>query len=252
MRSKAVVLALMLEVACGGESERDSPSPGSEGGSRQGSGGITGGGAGSGGSAPGGSGSAGAGAQAGTSYVPEDPNVPAAGDGRLTGGSFEGNLGAGWDFCHTRNPGADLRMDGTSSSDGKAWLAFDSRKSCSESFACQADGDDVQLGLWLDAGLPPEVPVHLYFDAVNLSQASPSGIFHFGGLPFDDGRSLCKSVPLAAIPLLDLELTSEWATRCLTFTPNEAFSVLGLYVTGEAFHLGLDAFRFGPPCGNGT
>jgi hypothetical protein len=259
-----VVLAMMLGLACGGESERGEPGAssgrGSTGGGGLESGGASGsslggigaaGSSGAEGSSLGGSGAAGAGAQAGRSYVPEDSDVPAAGDGRLTGGSFEGNLGAGWDFCFTKSPGLVLMRDSGGSSDGNAWLAFDSQKSCSESFVCQADGDDAQVGFWLDAPLPPGVPVHLYFDAINLSEASPSGILHFDGLPFDDGQHACRSAAaLATIPLSDLALTSDWATRCVSFTPDAVFDVFGLYVTGEAFQLGLDAFRFGPPCGN--
>jgi hypothetical protein len=241
---RALVLATMLGLACGGESQRDRPS-GSAGHNAGEGGGLANGSSGAGGSSAGGSGGEGADAHAGKTYIPEGSNVPAAGDGRLEGGSFEGNLGSGWDFCFTKHPGA-ARMDATGSSDGTAWLAFDSQKSCADSFACQTDGDDAQVGFWLSTPLPPGVPVHLYFDAINLSPASPSGILHI-----DTVQDGCMSAaPLATIRLRDLELTSNWTTRCVSFTPDTAVGAFGLFVVGDAFQLGLDAFRFGPECGS--
>ena len=245
MRNQTMVLVTMLGLACGGRSARDGNSGASGGGATEG-GGLTAGSSDTGGSAPGGGGATGAGAHAGTSYVPEDSNVPAAGDGRLTGGSFEGNLGSGWDFCNTKSPGA-TRMEGSArSSDGDVWLDFDSQTSCGASFGCTAEGDDAQVGFWLSTTLPVGAPLHLYFDAINLGQLAPSGV-----LRIDVLQNGCMSAaPLATIPLLDLELTSGWTTRCVSFTPNAAVGVFGLYVTGETFHVGLDAFRFGPPCRN--
>jgi hypothetical protein len=232
------MVAMMSALACGGEAERD----GSSGASGRGTAG------GSGGSSASGNGAAGAGAQT-SSYLPDDSNVPPAGDGRLEGGSFEGNLGFGWDFCFSKYPGATGVRGSDAASDGDTWLAFDSQKSCSDSFGCQADSGDIQVGFWLDTPLPAREPLHLYFDAINLGQATPSGILHVDVVQATvDG---CMSAAaLATIPLRDLELTSGWSTRCVSFTPNAALDVFGLYVTGEAFQLGLDAFRFGPPCRN--
>lgn len=237
MRNRAVMLAMMLGLGCGGQSERDGtsgvPGPGTTDG---------------GGSSPVGSDTA-ASAQAGKSYVPEASNLSAAGDGRLDGGSFEGNLGDGWDFCPSKHPGATLMEGSDRSSDGDAWLAFDSRKSCSASSACRAEGSDTQVGFWLGTPLPAGVPLHLYFDAINLGQETPSGTLHVHVV--DVMQTGCMSAgALATIPLGDLELTSDWSTRCVSFTPNVPLDVLGLYVTGSAFQLGLDALRFGPPCGN--
>jgi hypothetical protein len=202
--------------------------------------------AGGGASSAGGSDVAGAGAQTG-SYVPEDSNVPPAGDGRLEGGSFESNLGVGWDFCFSKYPGVTAILGSDSSSDGDTWLAFDSQKSCSDSFGCRANGGDIQVGFWLGTPLPAGEPLHLYFDAINLDQAIPSGSLHVDLV--DHTTSGCMSAAaLATIPLRDLELRSAWSTRCVSFTPNAAVDLFGLYVTGETFRLGLDAFRFGPPC----
>ncbi len=241
MRNQAAVLALTLGVACGGEAERKSPSGASGGGPTEGGGGSS-----AAGSAAAGSAAAGA---ASSSYVPEDSNVPAAGDGRLEGGSFEGNLGSGWDFCFSKYPGAtDMRGSGDSS-DGDTWMGFDSQKSCSDSFACRADSGDIQVGFWLGTPLPPGEPLHLYFDAINLGQAPPSGILHVDVVA-PSAIGCMSAAALATIPLGDLALTSDWSTRCVSFTPNTAFDVFGLYVEGGTFQLGLDAFRFGPPCRN--
>ena len=222
------MVAPMLSLACGGESSRHGTTRGDGGSS------ATGG-------AP-----AGAGAPTGR-YVPEDSNVPPAGDGRLEGGSFEGNLGNGWDFCFSKYPGGAGVGSGVGSSDGETWLAFDSQRSCSDSFGCRADGGDIQVGFWLRAPLPAGEPLHLYFDAINLGQGTPSGILHVDVVqPMATG---CMSAAaLATLPLRDLDLTSDWATRCVSFTPSTALGVFGLYVTGETFQVGLDAFRFGPPC----
>jgi hypothetical protein len=224
MRKLAAVLALISGPACGGESEHGA----TKGGERSGGEG----------------GAAGAEARAGGSYIPTDPNVPAAGDGRLEGGSFEGSLGSGWDFCRSKHPGATHTQGSDRSSDGAAWLAFDSQKSCADSFACAADGHDLQASFWLPSPLPPGQQLHLYFDAINLGPASPSGVLHV-----DATEDYCTSAAtLATIPLRDLELTSDWSTRCVSFTASSSLAILGLYVTGESFQMGLDAFRFGPPC----
>jgi hypothetical protein len=183
-------------------------------------------------------------AEGGGTYLPHDSNVPAAGDDRLEGGSFEGNLGSGWDFCNSKHPGATYMQGSDRSSDGAAWLAFDSQKSCAESFACGVDGRDLQVSFWVGPALPPSEPVHLYFDAINLGPTIPSGIVHV-----DATEDYCtSSATLATIPLRDLDLTADWSTRCVTFTPSSPLTIFGLYVTGETFQVGLDAFRFGPPC----
>ena len=69
----------MLGLACGGESQRDRPSGSSGRGTAEG-GGFTNGSSGVGGSAVGGTSGEKAVAQAGKTYVPDDSNVPAAGE----------------------------------------------------------------------------------------------------------------------------------------------------------------------------
>jgi hypothetical protein len=81
---------------------------------------------------------------------------------------------------------------------------------------------------------------------LNRDDESPPGSIQLDAI---GGASGCATVePLATIELAALELTNEWQTRCVTFTPRAPFDVFGLYVSGERFHVALDAFRFGPPC----
>jgi hypothetical protein len=53
---------------------------------------------------------------------------------------------------------------------------------------------------------------------------------------------------LATIPLAQLQADPGWQTRCVTLTPKQPFSAFGPTLAGERFDIGLDAFRFGPPC----
>jgi hypothetical protein len=245
-----VLIVAATGVACSGQSKGSSAAhgEGEEGGS-SGSGAI-GGGAGSAGSGvsagnggeAAGEGAGGRGGSAG-SYVPEQPDVPSVGDGRISGGSLEGAQGSGWDFCFTNHPGAALLYDDPTASAGTSYATFDSALTCVS--PCRPDGDDVQLGLWLDASVPDDT-VHLYFDALNLDDEAPSGLLRFDTV---GGATGCASdESLATVDLSALALTNEWQTRCVTFTPEAPFQVFGLYVSGERFHIALDAFRFGPPC----
>lgn len=238
-------MAVATIAACSGKSERH------EGSSDDGAGGMTGG---SGGTEPdggvsgdasggtSGSGAFGSGGTAGT-YVPEQTDVPPEGDGRVSG-SFEGSLGDGWDLCFSNKPGASfVRGDvEPTASAGSSYMRFDSALECTN--PCRPDGEDAQFGFWLDAEMPASERVSLYFDAINLTDEAPSGVLQLDALGF-----LCETTePLLTIELGDLYLTREWQTRCLTFASTAPFQVFGSYVLGESFHIGLDAFRFGPPC----
>jgi hypothetical protein len=120
-------------------------------------------------------------------------------------------------------------------------MSFDSTLDCVP--PCQPEGD-AHFGFWLDAEVPANVSVHLYFDAINLTDEAPSGVLQVDALSFP-----CETTePLASIALGELSLTRTWQTRCVTFTPTAPFQVFGTSVVGESFHFGLDAFRFGPPC----
>ncbi|HEX6273960.1 MAG TPA: hypothetical protein VFZ53_13020 [Polyangiaceae bacterium] len=256
-----VVIAAVASVACSGESKRSGTSHRGDGEGGSSGSGATGGSAGSGtnGGSAGNAGSGtngGSGGYAGTgggsvaggggsagSYVPDRSDVPPDGDGRISGGSIEQNLGFGWDLCHTTHPGVALVRDDPAASAGSSYLTFDSDLGCV--FPCGTEGDDAQFGFWLDAPVPAE-PAHLYFDALSLDDETPSGIVQIDTLGPPSG---CASdEPLATVDLAALAVANEWQTRCVTLTPREPFEVFGLYVSGERFHLAMDAFRFGPPC----
>jgi len=179
----------------------------------------------------------------GGGYVPDDPNVPPEGDGRVSE-SFEEAPGFGWDACLSKHPGLTLVTDssGGRASAGAHYMMFDSTLACEG--VCQSDGADAQFSFWLDAPLPAGVPLHLYFDAINLGEAAPAGTLQLDQLDF----SCATTAPLATIELDELALTSGWQTRCVTLVPQTEVDVFGVYISGEAFHVGLDALRFGPPC----
>lgn len=177
-------------------------------------------------------------------YVPDHPDQPVQGDGRVAGGSFEQSPGIGWDTCFTRNAGAAYASGEPASADGDHCFTFDSRRACAESLACRPDGGDAQLGFWLDSVVPAGDAVHLYFDATNLGTLPLNG-----QIGIDAVGGLCQSTEvLARLPLAELDLGPSWQTRCVSFIPREPFQTLGVHVTGTNFYVALDTFRFGPPC----
>lgn len=230
----------LFVLACGGRAEEPSLGAIADAGAG-GTGGIrsTGGAPSTGGSADGGAGVAGAGAGS----IPSGPEVPAAGDGRLRdAGSFEQSAGIGgdvWDLCPSRAP-APSRGQG-SAADGAVFLRFDAPLADAP---LRPDGTDAQLAFWLDEALPSDTALNLYFDVLELSDRPPSGELSIAAL----GISCETLEPLATIPLAELSATSEWQQRCVELRSSRAFSVFGLWVTGTDFSIGLDTFRFGPPC----
>jgi hypothetical protein len=105
----------------------------------------------------------------------------------------------------------------------------------------------MQVNFWLEQEILADETRHLYFDIANFAATLPSGTlaitaFHPPGYSCESDESL------AAIPLDDLAVTSEWETRCVSFTAREPFSIFGLHVFDGTFKIGLDTFRFGPPC----
>ncbi len=231
---------LAAAVACGGATTRDET--GASAGGQDASSGGSASFAGDGGSALGGAAQLAGNTSVGGVYVPDRKDVPPKGDGRLSG-SFETTAGFGWDSCYTKNPGA-THVGATRTpraSDGTEYVRFDSGAECTSPSSSPLA--DVQLAFWLDTPLPANVPLHLYFDAIDLGDTAS------GTLQLDQVDANCATIaPLATLKLPDLELTSAWQTRCVTFTPSSDVHVFGLYVWGAAFHVGLDAFRLGPPC----
>jgi hypothetical protein len=230
--------------ACGGSSERNGGLAGAASGAGSFGGAQAAGGANTTGGNATTSGAATTGGSEGRDYVPDHPNQPAQGDGRVTGGSFEQTPGFGWDTCFSKYPGGSYASGVPAGSDGEHCFTFDSRRACAESPACQPAGGDAQFGFWLDSVVTAGDAVHLYFDVTNLEDAQPDG-----EIGIDAVGSLCESTEvLARIPLAALGLDTSWQTRCASFVPTAPFQIFGVHVTGASFHVGLDAFRFGPPC----
>jgi len=176
-------------------------------------------------------------------FAPDNPDVPAQGDGRLRG-SFEGNQGDGWDTCFSSLPGLSPNQPGASAaSDGARYLTFDSSVEAGPS-CTSSTCSDAQVAFWLDAPISAGEALSLYFDVINLKSTDPSGILHIDGTD----SSCVTTEKLATIPLGALDISSSWQTRCLTFTTQTDLSVFGIYVDRGDFHIGVDAFRFGPAC----
>ncbi|HKY34988.1 MAG TPA: hypothetical protein VJN18_03510 [Polyangiaceae bacterium] len=225
-RKPSLLMSALVALGCGGKATEQRPSAA---GGASGAGGVSGT-----------SGVSGSTAAAGSSFVPENRNVSDAGDGRLEGGGFDRPQGEGWDTCSTTTPGLVRFVDPPES-----FLRFDSTRSCEESF-CSMTGGALQVAFFLRPALAAGEQQHLYFDVINFADSAPRGALHFGVMAFEPICSVHEE--LATIPLSELEMASDWQTRCVTFTANAPFPAFGLYVTGESFLVGLDTFRFGPAC----
>jgi hypothetical protein len=199
-----------------------------------------------------GTGGAGSGGQSGSaampSYVPTNPNVPPEGDGTLVGGSIEGLPGDGWDTCNSTHPSLSFPSDPPAPSHGERSLLFDSTLPCDS--RCSESSGDLQLTFTLDEPIGAGETKHLYFDIATLSAEPPSGTLVIGAVQeATSPTDFCTADQhLADLPLGNLAATSAWQTRCVTFTAEASFQVFGLYVADGTFKIGLDAFRFGPPC----
>jgi hypothetical protein len=183
-------------------------------------------------------------AGAANDYVPSGEAVPPTGDGRLEwGGSFEHGvggtreiIGAAWDNCASRLPVVHVEQGGAA--DGTTSLRVQSAGQE------RADGVDSQFAFYLREPLPANQPLYLYFEVRNFSQRAPIGAIAIARVDF-----YCKTVePLATIPLERLELSNEWQTRCVELRPTGEVPQLGWSAEGTDFVIGVDDFRFGPPC----
>jgi len=196
----------------------------------------------------GGSTSAGSGGRSGgpaSPYEPTNTDVPVEGDGTLAGGSVEGGLGDGWDFCRSKHPGLVTAPVELSPYDGMRYLGFDSTLACPD---CDEYRADLQVLFWFDAPIPAGATRYLYFDVANYGVKPPTGTLVFGSVRAPSMDVCSSSEVLANIPLEALAISGEWQTRCVAITPEVEFSTFGLYVADGTFQIGLDALRFGPPC----
>lgn len=186
-------------------------------------------------------GEAGGGATSG--YAPANPDVPPEGDGQLTGGSFEGPPGDGWDFCW---PGAVSRPSQMpAGSDGASFLVLYTFDPCE---TCQPSENDIRVDLWPIEPLSAGETLHLYFDIKNFEATSPTGVLAFGGVHAATSNPCKSDEVLARVPLAELALTSEWQTRCVSLTPSEPIVAFGPGVSDGSYRIGLDTLRFGPRC----
>ncbi|WP_437511980.1 hypothetical protein [Sorangium sp. So ce1099] len=133
------------------------------------------------------------------------------------------------------------RVDGAAA-DGLYSLRFESQPPGTPS--PWPEGTDAQVAFFRAEPIVAEAPLYLYFDAINLSAESPSGELTIARL-----KPFCETIdPLATIPLEELDLTGSWETRCVELQPAGDILTFGMWVTGVDFTIGLDTFRFGPPC----
>jgi len=189
-------------------------------------------------------------AGAGNDYVPTGAAVPPAGDERLdSGGSFEYGQGRSrdgdndrdsFDHCGTIHPRAFLEQSGAP--DGVAFMRLQSQFEPSQEV--HPSDVDSQFAFWFQTPLPANEPLYLYFEIINLSARPP-----VGDITLARASGVCQTVePLAAIPLDRLALSNQWQTRCVELHPTQAVPVLGWWAAGADFVIGVDEFRFGPPC----
>ncbi|HYP75198.1 MAG TPA: hypothetical protein VER12_04570 [Polyangiaceae bacterium] len=166
-------------------------------------------------------------------FLPDQPRAYDASNGL---GSFEENAGFGWDTCSTRTPGMLSRQPG--GPNDSTYLSFESGDVREIS-----DHPSVsQVYLWSDSA--SEVSENLYFDAKNLKGQPLTGSVRFYGTD----RVCSAEQLLVEVDLAKLQLLPEWGLRCVTVSGLLAHQALGIAISGSAYSVGLDAFRFGPPC----
>lgn len=193
------------------------------------------------GGAPGPTGAGGAAGTAGSGdYVPD---VPVAYDGRYLDGSFEEIPGFGWDTCYTRTP-ATLSLPETGASHGSRFVRFDTAGAAGPWSPTNPSAS--LLYLWFTTAPSATAEMGIYFDAKTFDAAGavPSGLLQLYGTD-----KLCEQESaLAELELGRLQLSSDWATRCVTVTGPGAHAAIGLALSGGSHQIGIDALRLGPPC----
>lgn len=170
-----------------------------------------------------------------TGFVPDEPRAYEANKNGL--GSFEENPGFGWDTCRTRT--AETLSVQPGGSEGSTYLSC---QSVDEPAPLSDQVSASQIYFWAEGAT--ETSENLYFDVKNLSNEAVTGSLRFYGTDLlCEGEQLLREVDLAK-----LELRPTWATRCVTVSGLRDHRALGIAVSGGRHAIGLDAFRFGPPC----
>lgn len=169
------------------------------------------------------------------------PDAAIAYDAHYLDGSFEGNLGDGWDLCYTRTPGKHTRVE-TGGATGNAYLLFESG-ACDG--GCMATNPSAaQAYSWFSTAPSATAKMGLYFDVLNAGGADATGVLRFYGTDL-----ICQQDSvMAEIDLTRLPMSSTWTTRCVTVTGPGADTAIGLSISGGTHKIGIDAIRLGPPC----
>jgi hypothetical protein len=169
------------------------------------------------------------------------PDAPVAYDALYLDGSFEENQGFGWDTCHTRTPGKISRPQ-AGGSQGASYLLFET-EGC-DGGCVSTNPSASHAYAWFDTAPSATATMGLYFDAMNLGGADPTGVLRFYGTDL-----VCEQDSvMAEIELARLKLTSGWNTRCVTVTGPGADSAIGISVSDGTYKVGIDALRLGMPC----
>ena len=173
------------------------------------------------------------------------PDAPIAYDARYLDGSFEGNLGTGWDLCLHANAG-EAHPCGDRRRRGSSYLLFEAGD-C-EGGCAPTNPSASHAYSWYSAAPSATAKMGLYFDAMNAGGADATGVLRFYGTDL-----VCQQDSvLAEIDLARLPLSSTWSTRCVTVTGPGADTAIGLSVSGGAHKIGIDALRLGAPCHAGS
>lgn len=169
------------------------------------------------------------------------PNVAAPfNSDHFAGGSFEESPGFGWDLCYTRTPGK-VEQTEAAAGHGSHFIEISAAPCVSP---CDSSAtSDAQLYLWLTEGTRAPASSGLYVELANLGSDPAMGSFEL----YAADRYCESQVPLLSVPLEVLAPSAAWTTRCFEVGLTDE-DRLGIAVRGDAFHVGLDAIRFGPPC----
>jgi hypothetical protein len=173
------------------------------------------------------------------------PDAPIAYDGRYLDGSFEGNLGTGWDMCATKTPGKPTHPT-TGGAQGSSYLRFEAG-GC-EGVCAATNPSAAQAYAWFSAAPSATAKMGLYFDVLNAGGSDATGALRFYGTDLICQQdSVLAEIDLARL-LARLPMSATWSTRCVTVTGPGADTAIGLSVSGGAHQIGIDALRLGPPC----
>jgi hypothetical protein len=175
---------------------------------------------------------------------PVTPAPPAMGDGRLADVPDEnpGGTPDGWDFCQSdlvAGPRAG-KSDPPASRGARYWLYSPATPQPSPDPARPLAQAYFYFGQPLASG-----GKGLYFDATLVSGTAAGATLELYSVD-----EVCqKPVSLGGYSLSALlVMPGKWATTCITLPSGLLLNGLGVRLEAAKAELGVDAFRFGPPC----